>query len=174
MPLSTLNPLAVGLRAPDFALRDQNGVEVTLSGLTTEKNVVIVFYPFAFSGICTGELDEIRDHLERTFAHIAPWAEQGATIVLGSGAARRTPSGVSREAAAASLADVARIGDDIAKRYGYELLLEPLNSSETDQINGFAEGVAFLDAHGLDDMRLVCDWYHLVLGGEGLDDVVQP
>ena len=65
MPLSTLNPLAVGLRAPDFALRDQNGVEVTLSGLTTEKNVVIVFYPFAFSGICTGELDEIRDHLER-------------------------------------------------------------------------------------------------------------
>lgn len=65
MPLSTLNPLAVGLRAPDFALRDQNGVEVTLSGLTAEKNVVIVFYPFAFSGICTGELDEIRDHLER-------------------------------------------------------------------------------------------------------------
>lgn len=116
--------------------------------------------------------EPIRDHLERTFAHIAPWAEQGATIVLGSGAARRTPSGVSREAAAASLADVARMGDDIAKRYGYELLLEPLNSSETDQINGFAEGVAFLDAHGLDDMRLVCDWYHLVLGGEGLDDVV--
>ena len=24
-----------------------------------------MFYPFAFSGICTGELDEIRDHLER-------------------------------------------------------------------------------------------------------------
>jgi peroxiredoxin len=63
MPLSTLNPLAVGLRAPDFALRDQNGVEVTLSGLTAEKNVVLVFYPFAFSGICTGELDGIRDNL---------------------------------------------------------------------------------------------------------------
>ena len=51
--------------APDFALRDQNGVEVSLSALTADKNVVVVFYPFAFSGICTGELDEIRDHLER-------------------------------------------------------------------------------------------------------------
>ncbi len=65
MTPSTVSPLAVGEVAPDFTLRDQNGVEVSLSGLTATKNVVIVFYPFAFSGICTGELDEIRDHLER-------------------------------------------------------------------------------------------------------------
>ena len=65
MTTSTLAPLAVGQVAPDFALRDQNGVEVSLSSLTADKNVVLVFYPFAFSGICTGELDEIRDHLER-------------------------------------------------------------------------------------------------------------
>ncbi|MGL5860244.1 MAG: peroxiredoxin [Phycicoccus sp.] len=65
MMTSTLAPLAVGQVAPDFTLRDQNGGDVTLSGLTSDKNVVVVFYPFAFSGICTGELDEIRDHLER-------------------------------------------------------------------------------------------------------------
>ncbi|QKE85034.1 peroxiredoxin [Arthrobacter sp. NEB 688] len=59
------SPLAVGDVAPDFSLRDQNGAEVTLSELTAQKNVVVVFYPWAFSGICTGELDEIRDHLER-------------------------------------------------------------------------------------------------------------
>ncbi|MBM6399318.1 peroxiredoxin [Phycicoccus sonneratiae] len=58
-------PLAVGDLAPDFTLRDQNGADVSLSALTAEKNVVVVFYPWAFSGICTGELDEIRDHLER-------------------------------------------------------------------------------------------------------------
>jgi mycoredoxin-dependent peroxiredoxin len=62
---SHVAPLAVGQVAPDFALPDQNGVTVRLSELTAEKNVVVVFYPFAFSGICTGELDEIRDHLER-------------------------------------------------------------------------------------------------------------
>ena len=65
MTTSTLAPLAVGQRAPDFALRDQNATEVSMAALTAEKNVVVVFYPFAFSGICTGELDEIRDHLER-------------------------------------------------------------------------------------------------------------
>ena len=65
MIASTVAPLAVGQVAPDFSLRDQNGVEVSLSAITAEKNAVLVFYPFAFSGICTGELDEIRDHLER-------------------------------------------------------------------------------------------------------------
>ncbi len=58
-------PLAVGDTAPDFTLRDQHGAEVTLSQLTAETNVIVVFFPWAFSGICTGELDEIRDHLER-------------------------------------------------------------------------------------------------------------
>ena len=68
MMTSTVTPLAVGQVAPEFALRDQNGVEVSLAALVAHKNVVVVFYPFAFSGICTGELDEIRDHLERFVA----------------------------------------------------------------------------------------------------------
>ena len=55
--------LAVGQVAPDFTLRDQHGKEVTLSTFRGVKNVVVVFYPFAFSGICTGELCEIRDNL---------------------------------------------------------------------------------------------------------------
>jgi peroxiredoxin len=65
MTTATVTPLAVGQVAPEFVLRDQNGVAVSLLELTSHKNVVVVFYPFAFSGICTGELDEIRDHLER-------------------------------------------------------------------------------------------------------------
>ena len=56
-------PLAVGDTAPDFTLKDQNGQDVALSSFAGEKNVVLVFYPFAFSGICTGELCEIRDDL---------------------------------------------------------------------------------------------------------------
>ncbi|WP_435198880.1 peroxiredoxin [Janibacter sp. GS2] len=56
-------PLAVGDTASDFTLRDQNGAEVTLSAFAGERAVLLVFYPFAFSGICTGELGEIRDDL---------------------------------------------------------------------------------------------------------------
>ncbi len=55
--------IPVGDTGPDFTLRDQNGQEISLSTFRGVKNVVLVFYPFAFSGICTGELSEIRDNL---------------------------------------------------------------------------------------------------------------
>ncbi|MFL6239118.1 MAG: peroxiredoxin [Actinomycetes bacterium] len=53
----------VGDKAPDFTLRDQHKQEVTLSDFRGEKNVVLLFYPFAFTGVCTGELCAIRDEL---------------------------------------------------------------------------------------------------------------
>ena len=56
-------PLAVGDRAPDFTLVDHLGTEVSLATVREHSNVVVVFVPFAFSGICTGELGEIRDDL---------------------------------------------------------------------------------------------------------------
>lgn len=59
---ATSGPL-VGQPAPDFTLRDQQGKKVSLSDFKGVKHVVVVFYPFAFSGICTGELCEIRDNL---------------------------------------------------------------------------------------------------------------
>ena len=54
--------LAVGDSAPDFTLKDQHGRAVTLSGLR-DKNVLLVFFPLAFTGVCQGELGEIRDQL---------------------------------------------------------------------------------------------------------------
>jgi peroxiredoxin len=56
-------PLQVGDRAPDFALRDQHGAEFRLSSYAGRKAVLLVFYPFAFSGVCTGELIGFRDRL---------------------------------------------------------------------------------------------------------------
>jgi peroxiredoxin len=53
----------VGRPAPDFTLKDQQDHAVRLSDFRGERSVVVVFYPFAFSGICTGELCEIRDNL---------------------------------------------------------------------------------------------------------------
>ena len=55
--------LEVGTQAPDFTLKDANREEVSLSSFRGEKNVLLVFYPFAFSGICTGELCQVRDEL---------------------------------------------------------------------------------------------------------------
>ncbi|MFF5988929.1 peroxiredoxin [Prauserella flavalba] len=51
----------VGSQAPDFTLNDYNKQEVTLSSFRGDKPVLLVFYPFAFSGICQGELCQLRD-----------------------------------------------------------------------------------------------------------------
>jgi len=61
--LSQADPPAVGDLAPDIELRSQHGEPTRLSGFRGEKSVIVLFYPFAFSGICTGELCEVRDDL---------------------------------------------------------------------------------------------------------------
>ncbi|MFJ2647225.1 peroxiredoxin [Streptomyces sp. NPDC087420] len=63
----------VGDTAPDFALRDQHGRTVRLSDLRGHGhgrgdhddavNVVLVFYPFAFTSVCTDEMRALRDGL---------------------------------------------------------------------------------------------------------------
>jgi peroxiredoxin len=53
--------IAVGTEAPDFELRDNNAQSHRLSSFRGNKNVVLVFYPFAFTGVCTGEMCAIRD-----------------------------------------------------------------------------------------------------------------
>jgi peroxiredoxin (alkyl hydroperoxide reductase subunit C) len=57
--------LDAGTEAPDFTLKDQNGQPVNLRDFRGAKNVLLVFFPLAFTGICQGELDEIRDNLPR-------------------------------------------------------------------------------------------------------------
>ena len=54
-------PVEVGQLAPDFTLRDQNGADVTLSSFRGAKDVVLTFFPWAFTRTCTGELCTIRD-----------------------------------------------------------------------------------------------------------------
>jgi len=50
----------VGHAAPDFTLSDQDGIEVSLSALRG-TDVLLVFVPWAFSPVCTYELEQLRD-----------------------------------------------------------------------------------------------------------------
>jgi peroxiredoxin (alkyl hydroperoxide reductase subunit C) len=54
---------AVGDVAPEFTLRDQNNEQFTLSSFRGRQAVLLIFYPLAFTGICTGELCAVRDDL---------------------------------------------------------------------------------------------------------------
>ena len=51
----------VGDTAPDFELEDQNGKKVRLSQYKGKKNVLLAFFPFAFSPVCTNELGELKE-----------------------------------------------------------------------------------------------------------------
>ena len=56
-----LMTLSVGDLAPDFELKDQHGQSVRLSSLRGEKAALVVFYPWAFSGVCGGELCALKE-----------------------------------------------------------------------------------------------------------------
>jgi peroxiredoxin len=55
--------LTIGAPAPHFELSDQHGEKISLESFLGKKNVVLLFYPFSFTGTCTGELCALRDDL---------------------------------------------------------------------------------------------------------------
>ena len=55
--------LVLGEPVPDFTLRDQHGVDVSLASFRGNKVAVLMFYPHAFSSVCTDELTAVRDDL---------------------------------------------------------------------------------------------------------------
>lgn len=56
--------LNVGDIAPDFELEDQGGKKVKLSQYRGKKNILLAFFPFAFSPVCTNELGELKEKEE--------------------------------------------------------------------------------------------------------------
>ena len=54
--------IAVGQKAPDFTLFSSDKTEVALSSFAG-KNVVVLFFPLAFTGVCTAELCSLRDDI---------------------------------------------------------------------------------------------------------------
>ena len=67
-------PIAVGETAPDFTLPDQNRKDWTLSDAVKKGDVVLSFYPLAFTGVCSTEMKCLTDD-------IATWQAKGATVV---------------------------------------------------------------------------------------------
>jgi peroxiredoxin len=64
--------IAAGERVPDFELRDEDSKPFTQADLEGQTSV-LVFYPFAFSPVCTDQLNLYEEVLDR-------FGEQGATL----------------------------------------------------------------------------------------------
>jgi peroxiredoxin (alkyl hydroperoxide reductase subunit C) len=54
--------IELGQEAPDFTLKNGDNEEVTLSSFRGIKNVVLLFYPGAYSSVCTKQLAEVGEH----------------------------------------------------------------------------------------------------------------
>jgi len=55
--------IEVGTRAPDFKLFNTDKEPVSLSESRGKKNVLLLFFPMAFTGVCTAELCSVRDDI---------------------------------------------------------------------------------------------------------------
>jgi peroxiredoxin len=66
--------VTTGDLAPEFALRDQHGQQQTLAARRGARNVLLVFYPFAFTGVCTGEMRALSDCA-------SAWEDFGADVI---------------------------------------------------------------------------------------------
>ena len=64
--------IAEGERVPDFELRDEDSEPFTQADLDGQTSV-LVFYPFAFSPVCSDQLNLYEEMLDR-------FEEQGATL----------------------------------------------------------------------------------------------
>ena len=62
--LSEMAGINVGDITPDFELEDQDGKKVRLSQYRGKRNVLLAFFPFAFSPVCTNELGELKENEE--------------------------------------------------------------------------------------------------------------
>ncbi len=63
--LSETPTVSVGGEAPDFTLRSGSGETITLSQYRGSKNVVLAFFPYAFSGTCSAQMPSYQAELER-------------------------------------------------------------------------------------------------------------
>jgi glutaredoxin-dependent peroxiredoxin len=70
-------PIAVGTKAPDFTLKSKQGAdmkEVKLSDNFGKKNTVVLFFPLAFTGVCTQEFCDITQGLDA-------YSQLGASVI---------------------------------------------------------------------------------------------
>lgn len=56
--------LNVGQSAPNFTLKDSNGEDRTLQELRGEGKLLLLFFPLAFSSVCTDEMCSTRDNMK--------------------------------------------------------------------------------------------------------------
>ena len=115
--------------------------------------------------------DDILEWAETTFSRAreldVPY------IVFGSGRSRRVPDGFSREEAKNQFIALCKRLGPAAAKYGVTVVVEPLNTGETNFINSLAEGAEIVEATDHPNVRLLCDIFHMLREDEPASEIVK-
>jgi sugar phosphate isomerase/epimerase len=94
-----------------------------------------------------------------------------AVIVFGSGGARNFPAGWLREKAEEQLVEAMRVVGPVAHAAGVTIVMEPLNKAESNILNTVPEGVALLGRAKVPGLAMLCDFFHMAVDKEPLEDL---
>lgn len=107
---------------------------------------------------------EIAEYLERCFTRGEKLGIK--TAVFGSGKARSYSREFGRERAREQMLDITGFIGDIASKFGVTVVIEPLNSFETNMITSVKEGAEFCRELNRPCVKLLADSYHMLVDGE--------
>lgn len=96
----------------------------------------------------------------------------GAPAILGS-MQGRWGAGVARDAALGWLAEALALAGAAAARHAVPFLYEPLNRYETNLFNRLEPAAGFLAAHGLANLRLLADLFHMNLEERDMAEAIR-
>ena len=110
-------------------------------------------------------------YLARAFARAAALGVQ--VVVFGSGGARRQPEDVSAAETREALRAAAQMIGEAAKPHGITVVIEPLNTGETNTINSVADGAALMREVGHSNVGLLADFYHMSVENEPMSNIAE-
>ena len=87
-------------------------------------------------------------------------------IVLGSPKSRNVPEGYPMDKAWSQLVELLKTMDPLVRTRGITVVIEPLNKGESNIINTAAEGLQLAKAADRENIKLLIDYYHLVMERE--------
>jgi len=143
-----------------------------MQSLSIKAEAFNVFFPGSIR--LTGpevQFDVIRHYAEKALKRASSIGCK--TVVLGSGGSRKIPDGFSRHEAMEQFKEVLRIVGDIASTYGITVVLEPLNTTETNLINSVLEGLDLIKEVNHENVKLLADFYHIQKENQPLSDLLQ-
>ncbi len=114
---------------------------------------------------------ELKEYVDKAMAMVKSFG--ASVVVFGSGGCRRCPDDITYAKGYRRLVKVYRRVGRIAAEYGITVVAEPLNRSESNMINTLAEGAILVSDVGLDNVRLLADYYHIFKDNDHIEDILK-